>query len=63
MQYLLSKKNKKVDIVTESRAICGWVCMGGCTATCSHGCRYDCGGCWANSCVGHCSSFCGRLSW
>lgn len=63
MKHLLSKKSKKVDIGTESRAGCGWVCMGSCVATCLNGCRFDCGGCWANSCVGHCSSFCGRLSW
>lgn len=35
----------------------------GCGLTCWGQCRYSCGGCWTDSCVGHCSSFCGRVSW
>lgn len=35
----------------------------GCQATCLGQCRYSCGGCWTDSCVGHCSSFCGRVNW
>ena len=34
-----------------------------CMLTCLGFCRYVCGGCWTSNCVGHCSSFCGRVSW
>jgi len=64
MNYLLSKAPRGAPRVTE-------VGEGGearpqaqdCQLTCLGYCRYSCGGCWTDSCVGHCSSFCGRVSW
>lgn len=70
MTHLLTKTppNGDQDVETKARIhekerIHHDVTAQDCQLTCLGYCRYACGGCWTSSCVGHCASFCGRVSW